>query len=129
MKLKFSNDFELVRKYDALNVKGLELKPISDYGLDELWYGGNLIFVGTVKDSPILVMIGKMMRTLAVAVDETRIKELSFPEQLAFGVVYVGSLLGKETTTEVDSDEKTGTTQVKSETKPVVSKPRPPRKR
>lgn len=70
--MKFSNDYNLIAKYDGTRTKGLKIVDMEKYGLSNRWYGGNLKHVGEIDGSPILLMLGKNNKTIAVAVDDSK---------------------------------------------------------
>ena len=49
----------LDRDYTELSVPLKKLVPLSNYGLDEQFYGGRVQMIGEVKDSPVLLLIDK----------------------------------------------------------------------
>lgn len=87
--MKFSNDYELLKKYDGTTIRGMNLEPIEKYGLSRNWYGGALRKVGILKDSPIILLIGENCKTVALAVMEDNVAGLTESEAKAFGVEYI----------------------------------------
>jgi len=68
------NTLELDKDYSIIG-EIVSLKPISEYGLPEEFYGGRVQMIAHLKDSPVILLINNQIDGLQVV--DTAVKDLS----------------------------------------------------
>ena len=62
--------------YETASIK--KLIPPSLFGMGKDWYGGSIAFIGELKDSKLLLIISKQLKTIDIGVKKEDLEILNF---------------------------------------------------
>lgn len=70
---KLFHDEKLIEKNDYATAKISKIVNISEYGLNDSWYGGNINFIAELKDSSLFLIVSKDLKTIEVGTKNKRL--------------------------------------------------------
>jgi hypothetical protein len=87
MKIKFSNNYELKKKYDG-TLTPMKFVDQEQYGMKKIdnWYGGNMTRLANVDDTSLMLVLNKQLKTIDVGYVIGRENEVPLEDCAIFGI-------------------------------------------